>query len=198
MQPISNRSPGDADASRHSGRAEKQPGSPDDGAAKDKKATNEMKLINRALDLSPDASEEAALGGIDKLKKTIADAGATLANRETEIAALKADLANRDAAIVEADLDAAGITDAEPRARWKAALLANRESGKALLGDFVAQRKAAVEAEQKAKEAGGKPPLTNRSTAKTPEQGGDKKELTGIARAQAALEAERAHNQEAK
>ena len=168
-----------------------------EAATKENQTT--MKLVNRALDLSPDASEDAAIAGIEKLKTERADLGTKLANSDQELTKAKTELANRDATIVElnkkvaaadqaavdAELTAAGITDAAERKSFGSLLLANRETGKAALDAVVAARKEAADA--KAKSAA---PLTNRQTAKTPD-GNDKKELTGIARTRAALESER-------
>lgn len=178
-----------------------EPGGGDDPAAATKEnQTTTMKLVNRALDLSPDASEDAAIAGIEKLKKTGADAAALLATRDTELAEAKTQLANRDADIkqlkdqlaereaaeIDAILDGAQITDEEPRKRWRSTLLANRETGKALLDDYVAQRKAATEAQAKAKGNGA--PLTNRD-AGTPDNPGNKgkDEPTGLDRTVAAF-----------
>jgi phage I-like protein len=174
-------------------------GTPAEAATKEKNQT--MKLINRALDLSPDASEEAAAAGIDKLKKERAEAGSALANREGELAEAKKELANRDSRIVEleksiataqeaaveAELTASGITDPVERKTFGGMLLANRETGKAALNAVVAARKEASDARAAAAK-----PLTNRETAKTPE--GQAKEVTGLARTQAAFA--QAHNKQ--
>jgi phage I-like protein len=167
-----------------------------EAATKEKNET--MKLINRALDLSPDASEEAAAAGIDKLKKERADAGTALANRETELTEVKTQLANRaaeittlksaiaanDVAHADSLLDAAGITDAAERGVFKASILANREQGSAMLKLTVAARKEAAELKAAAAK-----PLTNREGAKTPAD--TKTELTGLARTQAAFKADK-------
>lgn len=176
--PISNRG---TDAAE-----EKTNGGGNSAATKEKNET--MKLINRALDLSPDASEEAATAGIDGLKKERAEAKQTLANRETELASVKETLANReteiaglkalvasaDAAAVEAEVAGAGITDEGERATWKGLLLANREEGRKALAGFAAARKASEK------------PLTNRQSAQTPD---DKTEHTANT-AKAAMKAQ--------
>lgn len=157
-----------------------------DAATKEKRS---MKLVNRALDLSPDASEEAALGGIEALKKEgaearreLAEAQKALANRETELAGVKDKLAKVEEASVEAALDVAGLKDGE-RAAYKSLLVANRVSGQAALDALVAARKEAAEAKAKAAA-----PLTNRSTAKSPD-GAEKKEFSA-AEAKAAFRAQ--------
>ena len=169
-------------------------GTPAEAATKENNQT--MKLINRALDLSPDASEEAAAAGIDKLKQERAEAGTTLANRDAELADAKTQLANRDAEITKlksaitandeahADslLDAEGIKDAAERGTFRAAILANREQGIALLKLTVAARKEVADLKAAATK-----PLTNRQEAKTPAD--NKTELTGLARTQAAFKA---------
>lgn len=171
-------------------------GTPAEAATKEKHQT--MKLINRALDLSPDASEEAAAAGIDKLKADRAQAGTTLANRDAALAEANTQLANRDAeitklkaAIVANDeahadsmLDAAGITDAAERGTFRAAILANREQGSALLKLTVTARKEAADLK-----AAAATPLTNRQEARTPAD--TKPELTGLARTQAAFKADK-------
>lgn len=155
-----------------------EPGLGTTAEAATKEKNHTMKLINRALDLSPDASEEAATAGIDKLKKERAEAGTTLANRDVELSEAKTQLANRDAEITKlktaiaandeahADslLDAAGIKDAAERGTFRAAILANREQGSALLKLTVEARKEAADLKAKANA-----PLTNRQTAKTPD-----------------------------
>jgi phage I-like protein len=200
---LSNRKPG--------GPEEMQPGSSDEDAAKNKKEPTAMKLINRALDLSPDASEEAAAGGIDKLKKQLAETSTLLANRDAELASVKTTLANREAeigqlkatitqheeALVDAELSTAGLKKEDAQhAPFRKALLANRETGKALLDAFVAERNRAADAEKKAADAARRAPLTNRQGARNPDDK-DNKQLTGIARTQAALAAER-ETEEAK
>lgn len=139
-------------------------------------ATNEkqqMKLINRVLDLSPDASEEAAIAGIEKIKTERANAQASLATATADLATARETLANREKKItelegqiqaanetaIEQQLDQAGLKDAE-RATYKALLLANRETGTDALKALVAARDAAKAATHK--------PLHNREGAKVP------------------------------
>lgn len=178
-------------------------GRKDPAATKENQTT--MKLVNRALDLSPDASEDAAIAGIETLKKSRADIGLQLANREKELDDAKKLLVNRETELtelnkklaaaaqtaVEAELTAAGITDEAERKSFGSLLLANRETGKAALDAVVAARKEAADAKAKATA-----PLTNRQTAKTPAGKDEKSELTGIARTRAALEAERGSKEE--
>lgn len=194
LKPISNRQ-------QDAGEENNGLGTTAEAATKEKNQT--MKLINRALDLSPDASEEAAAAGIDKLKKDRAEAGTALANRDAELADAKTQLANRDAEITKlktaiaandeahADslLDAAGITDAAERGTFRAAILTNREQGSALLKLTVSARKEAADLKAAAAK-----PLTNRSTARTPADA-DKTEHT-VAGAKEAFRAQ--INKEAK
>lgn len=189
LKPISNRQ-------HDAGEENNGLGTSAEAATKEKHQT--MKLINRALDLSPDASEEAAAAGIDKLKKERAETGTTLANRDVELAEAKTQLANREADITKlkstiaandeahADslLDAEGIKDAAERVTFRAAILANREQGIALLKLTVEARKEAA-----ALKAAAAKPLTNRQEAKTPAD--TKTELTGLARTQAAFKADK-------
>jgi phage I-like protein len=150
-----------------------------------------MKLINRALDLSPDASEEAAAAGIDKLKQdraqasaSLADAKTQLANRDAEITQLKSAITASDEAHADSLLDAAGIQEAAERGIFRSAILANREQGSALLKLTVTARKEAADLKAAATK-----PLTNRQEAKTPAD--TKTELTGLARTQAAFKADK-------
>lgn len=145
IKPISNRKPG--------GPGGEQPGRPNPAATTKENQT--MKLINRALKLAPDASEESAVAALEALQNT----AAKVPDLEKEIT----DLKNRNqtllAAQVEADLEkfADRITD-ETKPKWQAALLANRESTIELLEGIKP-----VEEKKDKREA-----LTNRHPAKTP------------------------------
>jgi phage I-like protein len=82
-----------------------------------------MKLINRALDLTPEASEEAAVAKLEALKTTAAEAK-ELKNR---VEALTQERDLLLASQVEADLEKfKNRLSAESLPKWKAALLANR------------------------------------------------------------------------
>lgn len=89
-----------------------------------------MKLINRALDLTPEASEEAAVAKVEALKSDAAKA-TELKNR------VEALTQERDALLgaqVEADLEKyKNRLSAESLPKWKDALLANRAETLVLL-----------------------------------------------------------------
>ncbi|MFV0416833.1 MAG: hypothetical protein ACK5NG_10770 [Chthoniobacterales bacterium] len=55
-----------------------------------------MKLINRALKLSPDTSEDAAVSGMESLHTELATANKKLAQSEADLKTANDTLANRD------------------------------------------------------------------------------------------------------
>ncbi len=126
-----------------------------EAGASDKQTTTIMKLIDRALDLTPEASEEAAVAKLEKLKSDAAKA-AELKNR------VEALTQERDALLatqVEADLEKfKNRLTPESLPKWKTALLANRGVTIVLLEGM------AVPAEGTAHTK----PLTNRQPQGTP------------------------------
>ena len=127
-------------------------------------------LINSALGLDNEASENATLDKIEALKKKIAKleeelatAKASLENsqtitaeRDTKVTALEKELETIREEGDKALINAAGITDEAKVSQWLKTFKADRENGKALLNDYS-------EALKKSEKA-----LTNGKTAKTP------------------------------
>lgn len=128
------------------------------GAPENKK--NEMmKLINRALDLTPEASEEAAVAKVDALKSDAAKA-TELKNR---VEALTQERDTLLATQVEADLEKyKDRLSAESLPKWKAALLANRAEALELLEGIPSPVAGA-------KDNKDKQPLTNRKPEGSPQ-----------------------------
>ena len=155
LRPIANRESGD------NAFGESSPDKPN--------KTPNMKMINRALDLAPEASEEAAVARVEALKSEAAKA-AELKNR-VEALARERDLLLE--AQVEADLEKyQSRLSPESLPKWKAALLANRAEALELLAGIP----------EPAEHGGAhnKPPLTNRAVPGTPggaPQGGDLRAL---------------------
>lgn len=116
-----------------------------------------MKLINRALDLTPEASEEAAVAKVEALKSDAAKA-TELKNR------VEALTQERDALLgvqIEADLEKyKNRLSAESLPKWKAALLANRAEALALLEGIPSPAAEANKTKQ---------PLTNRKPEGSPQ-----------------------------
>ena len=117
-----------------------------------------MKKVNTELGISADASEDSAVGEIQKLK-----------NRNAELERSNTALTNSNRTLLEAtvnaDLDAAGITDEEERKTWKGELIKNREGALPLLASVVKNR-----GNQAANT------LTNRRDNKMPGANGDGKD----------------------
>lgn len=190
MRPLSNRKP----VSTPSG-AEKPQKGPATRAAATKENQTTMQLVNRALNLHADASEEATVGAVEALKSQRDKLTLDLANRETELGKVKTDstkkdeeitrltteLKNREAREIESLLDTHGIKEEPSRASWKTLLLANREVAEPQLKVFAEARKKA------------ETPLTNRN-ARSPEdreeEDPSKPKVRGVARVAQALKKE--------
>lgn len=121
------------------------------------KEQSSMKKVNAELGISADANEDSAVAEIQKLK-----------NRASELEQSNTALTNSNRTLLEstvdADLDAAGITDEEERKTWKGELIKNREGALPLLASVVKNR-----GNQAAST------LTNRNKATTPVGGEEKK-----------------------
>lgn len=140
-----------------------------------KKERKTMKLVNRALDLSPDASEDAAVSEIVELQEKVETTENKLNEKDSQIAELKKQISELEAQlkeleetveqhedeVIEAQLDTAELENKDERAAYKALILANKEQGTAALNALVGARKELAKAKGS--------PLTNRDTAKTPE-----------------------------
>jgi phage I-like protein len=128
----------------------------DETESADQTETNTMKKVNAELGISADATEDAAVAEIQKLKNSASEA-TTLRAENLKLSNSNKTLLNSQ---VKSDLDLAGLPEgSEERTAFETQLLANRDGALPLLSAFVKARgNAAADT------------LTNRQGAKTPEQ----------------------------